>query len=140
MNHLFIKNKKDTLKPKPPPSGGSSIALWEVVDHGVVSSRLCGDKAATGFWWSIRDYWWDCLRWCGFQTIKNPAGARSKGGCEKIDQASALMFMTVLVLTLWLSAIARMVFPAASSALMASRSIERPLPRPVILPAAFAAS
>lgn len=122
------------------PSGGSCIALWDVVDYWSVSSRLCGDNAATNFWWSIRDYWWDCLRWCGFQAIKNPAGARSKRGCFGMVQASALMFMTVLVLTLWLSAIARMVLPAASSALMASRSIERPLPRPVILPAAFAAS
>ncbi|MED5663972.1 hypothetical protein, partial [Enterobacter hormaechei] len=49
LNHFSIKNKTSYKKPKPPPSGGSSIALWEVVNHGVVSSRLCGDNAATGF-------------------------------------------------------------------------------------------
>ena len=58
------------------PSGGSCITLWEVVDYRSVSSRLCGDNAATGFWWSIRDYWWDGLRWCG----KRYVSVTCKGG------------------------------------------------------------
>lgn len=35
------------------PSGGSCIALWDVVDYWSVSSRLCGDNAATSFWLSV---------------------------------------------------------------------------------------
>lgn len=34
-------------------SGGSCIALWEVVDYRSVSLQLSGDNTATGFWWSI---------------------------------------------------------------------------------------
>lgn len=35
------------------PSGGCCIALWDVVDYWYVSSRLCRDYAATGFWLSV---------------------------------------------------------------------------------------
>lgn len=35
------------------PSGGCCIALWDAVDYRYVSSRLCRDNAATGFWLSV---------------------------------------------------------------------------------------
>ncbi|ASO78537.1 hypothetical protein AKN40_1733 [Escherichia coli] len=42
LNHLFTKNKKDTLKLKQMSSGGSCIALWDVVDYRYVSLHLGG--------------------------------------------------------------------------------------------------
>lgn len=35
------------------PSGGSCIALWDVVDYWYVSLHCGEDDAATDFWWSV---------------------------------------------------------------------------------------
>src|SRR5699024_7292592 len=53
LNLRFKKIIKQHTNPTQMPSGGCCIALWDAVDYRYVSSRLCRDNAATGFWLSV---------------------------------------------------------------------------------------
>lgn len=79
------------------------------------------------------------------QALKNPALSEvwklmySTGSNGRGYQDSFLMFITVRVLIWNCSATARIVSPSSRDFLTAWRSIDLPLPRPVIRPAALAA-
>lgn len=73
------------------PSGGSCIALWDVVDYWYVSLHCGGDNAATGFWWSLGGIGgavYNCVgkvRNCDCLTGRIPPGdGRPSARCGKV--------------------------------------------------------